>query len=311
MTFAGTSVGDFFQRFPTERACLNWIFATKWGEHSPCPNCSQIGGWTPIEGTKKYRHRCRRQFSPLKGTIFYRSNLPLMAGFYAMLLFANSSSGVRSSFVRKQLGIGLRAAHRLCNQIRVHMATYERPKKLGGLGKRVCIDEVYLKHVRMRGRDQLVGAIVLGLECDGKTILGIVPDRKRHTLKKQIRRYVSLGSTVITDDWIGYKGLTDIGYKHIAINHSLGYFFDEYGRTTNSVEACWASLRRSLRLYHQVGEKNLWRFLAENEFRYNHRFSKISPFDVMVSNWPDLNELGMRSIKERFDWRTNHVSAEY
>ena len=49
-----------------------------------------------------------------------------MAWFYALLLFANSSSGVRTSFVRKQLGLGHRSSFRLCRMIRVHMATDAR-----------------------------------------------------------------------------------------------------------------------------------------------------------------------------------------
>jgi len=59
----------------------------------------------------------------LKGTAFFRSNLSLMASFYALLLFCNSSSGVRSAFIRKQLGISLKGAHRLCNTIRLHMVS--------------------------------------------------------------------------------------------------------------------------------------------------------------------------------------------
>ncbi|MBD2843551.1 IS1595 family transposase [Erythrobacter rubeus] len=303
MTFTGTSIVEFFDRFPDERACLAQVFRTKWGDHSPCPNCGVIGAWAIIRGTKKYNHRCRKQFSPMKGTAFYRTNLSLMAVFYALQLFANSSSGIRSTFIRKQLGIGLRAAHRLCNQVRLHIAAYDRAQQLGGPGKTVSVDELYLRHSVNRRQKRHDGAIVLGFACEGKVLCGIVPDRKRATLHRHIRRHVRPGSSVITDDWLGYKKLEQVGYHHISVNHSLGYFFDEFGRSTNEIETFWASMRRSLRLYHQTADHNLWRFLAEIEFRYNHRFSKVSPFDILISHWPDLESFDRGALQQRFDWR--------
>lgn len=302
MSRSSFSVTRFFERFPNEAACLEKIVEHKWGDHKPCPRCGKAGGWKPIGGTKKYRHPCGLHQSVLKGTAFFRSNLSLMAYFYALLLFANSTSGIRSTFIRKQLGIGLRAAHRLCNTIRLHMAAYDRPVGIGGPGKTVHIDELYLQHSFSKGTPKRLAAIVLGFACEGKVLCGIIPNRKSETLLVSIERWVLPGSKIITDDYSSYRRVPSLGFEHVSVNHSKGVFSDRRGNSTCEIEAYWASVRRALRLYHQVSENNLWLFLAEIEFRYNHRFQDSSPFEALTSTWADLDAVGAQELRNRYDW---------
>lgn len=301
MTFRGTSVSEFFYRFPNETACLTHLVETRWGNHSPCPRCGQIGFWSPITGTKKFMHRCRAQVSPTEGTIFYRSNLSLMAWFYGLLLFSNASIGMRSSFIRRQMGIGIRSAHRLCNQIRTHFAAAERAKRLGGPGKRVHIDEVHLRYLVDPKKNRRAAAIVLGIECEGQVLCGIIKDRRRSTIIPIIERIVRPGSTLVTDGLSTYACLKSRGWDHISVNHSRG-FSNRYGDTTNAIEIYWSSMRRSLRSYRQVGKENLWRFLAEIEFTYNRRHSQSSPFDELVGFFPEISDATLPEIRGRYVW---------
>lgn len=299
---AGSDILTFCRRFPDEEACLQTIFDQKFGDHSPCPHCGKLGVWGRVKGTKKFFHSCRKQISPLKDTAFYRSNLSLTACFYAILLFANCSSGVRSSFLRKQLGLVPKSAHRLCNRVRLHMSAYPRPEPVGGPGKLVEVDEVLLRHVRSPGQSRHESTIVLGIAFDGKVVTGIIGDRTRRTLHSNIVRHVKPGSTIITDDWIGYKGLDKIGFDHKSINHSIGYF-NEAGYSTCAIDSYWATLRRAMRLYRQVAPHNLWLFLAEIECRYNARHDHRSAFDDLIANWSPITDDSVQSLKRRFDWR--------
>lgn len=295
---------EFCRRFPDEDACLDVIFNSKFGDHTPCPHCGVIGGWGRVRGTKKYFHSCRKQVSPLKDTAFYRSNMSLTAYFYAMLLFSNCASGVRSSFLRRQLGIHPKSAHRLCNRIRLHMASYERPAKLGGPGKLVEVDEVLLRHALCPGKGQHQLTSVMGLACQGKVITGIVADRKRRTLHANILKFVEPGSTIVTDDWCGYKGLERLGFRHISVNHSRGYF-NERGFSTCEIDSYWATLRRAMRGYHQVAAANQWMFLAEIECRYNFRDKRDALFEALISHWPAITADNLVTFERRFDWRSN------
>jgi transposase-like protein len=295
-------------RFPDEEACLFKVFEGKFGNGQLCQYCGDMGVWRKIGGTKKYRHSCGRQISPCKDTAFYRSNVSLMAHFYAILLFSNCSSGVRSTFLRKQLGLGPKSAHELCNRVRLHMAAYERAERVGGVGKIVEVDEVLLRHVRHIGTQRHQAVIVMGIFCEGQILSGIISDRTRGSLHARIQQYVRPGSTVVTDDWQAYKGLERFGYNHVAVNHSLG-FFNEGGFSTCQIDSYWASLRRAMRSYHQVAPHNLWLFLAEIECRYNSRQDRPSLFNRLVSNWPKIAPDTIKALEHRFDWRHKHITA--
>lgn len=298
----GTGIVEFFDRFPHEEACLDHIHARKWSTQRKCPRCGVVGEWKKIKGTKKYRHNCGQHHSVLRETAFYRSNLSIMAYFYALLLFSNSSSGVRAAFVRKQLGIGMKAAHRLCGKVRLHMAAYKRPDRLGGPGKTVYVDEVYVKYVVDKDGKKKRPAIVLGIMCDGLVLSGIIPDRRGQTLAAAINKLVRRGSKIITDDWGGYRRLSSLGFEHMTINHSSGYFFDFYGNSTCEIDSYWATLKRALRLYHQVSDKYLWLYLAEIEFRYNHRFLECRPFEDLINHWPKLDSKALEKLTSRYEW---------
>ena len=303
MTFTGTSVAEFFERFPNEQACLAHVFETRYGNHSPCPHCGGIGGWTPIKGTKKYKHRCRRQSSVLEGTAFYRSNLSLMAWFYALLLFANSSNGMRASFLRRHLGIGVKSAHRMGNVIRTHMAAFEPPRMVGGPDKIVHIDEAIIGQVI--GGIRQSPHIVMGIACEGEVVCGLLPDRTSKTVTAAIARHVRPGSVLVTDCHLAYSGLARDGWEHISINHARA-FHNFAGMTNNPIEVYWSVLKRTLRMYRRIAPHNLWLFLAEIQFRYNRRKARESPFLELVGAFPPLGPYQVERLQQVFDWSSSH-----
>lgn len=291
----------FFERFPDEEACLRHVFEVRYGAHSPCPSCGLSGRWSRINKTKKWGHSCGKQISPLKGTVMYRSNLSLMTWFYAIFLFANTSIGMRSSFIRKQLGIGHRSSYRLCHMIRAHMASMPRPDMLGGEGKTVHIDEVSLRHIGYGGEGRNESVIVLGLACDGQVISAVVPDRTSNTLMTHIPALVRQGSTIVTDMLSGYNKLAQAGFKHVRINHSVA-FHDFHGHTNNEIEVYWSTVRRMFRAARQVSRENVWSFLAETEFQYNRRKEKMRVFEELITTFAHCDLSDFSKLKARFDW---------
>ena len=302
MTFVGTSVAEFFERFPNEQACLAHVFETRFGNHSPCPRCGEVGRWTPIKGTKKYQHCCRQHISILQGTAFYRSNLSLMAWFYALLLFANSSTGMRSSFLRRHIGIGVKSANRMGNVIRTHMAAFEPQRMIGGPDKLVHIDEAIVGHVV--GGIRQSPHIVMGMACDGEVLSGLLPDRTLTTVNAAITRHVRPGSILVTDCHLAYSGLERNGWEHIPINHARA-FHNFAGMTNNPIEVYWSVLKRALRMYGKFAPHNLWRFLAEIQFRYNRRRATKSPFLELVGAFPQIGPHQVERLRHTFDWSTS------
>ena len=297
----GTSVTEFFHRFPDETACLAHVHRTKF-ENQPCPNCGKIGRWSPNKDRKDYRHSCRKAHFPLRHTIMYRSNYSLMAWFYAMLLFGNSTQGISAHLLRRHLGIGMKGAHRLSDRIRIQMALYDRPTMLGGPGKKVYIDE--MQALNLVGEHPTIrkSAMVLGIRCDDKVLTGVIADRTRASIIPAIEKRVRPGSIVVTDGYSTYISLRQRGWKHVIINHSKA-FHNFKGDTTSPIDIYWNVLQRLLRGYHQVKETNLWKYLGQSEFKFNTRSEKVSHFDTMISAFPEYSPRTQLAIERRYDWR--------
>jgi len=97
----------------------------------------------------------------------------------------------------------------------------------------------------------------------------VVPDIKRETLQNAILNNVRYGSTVYTDDAVGYDKL-HYRFVHDVVNHSEAYV---RGRVhTNCLENFWSLLKRGLRgTYVAVEPFHLERYVDEQVFRFNNR----------------------------------------
>ena len=89
------------------------------------------------------------------------------------------------------------------------------------------------------------------------------------TLQDAVLDRVRFGSTVYTDSLPAYSILSDFGYTHEAVNHSIG----EYVRgmaTTNGIESFWALLKRGyMGTFHYISWKHLHRYVNEFTSRHN------------------------------------------
>jgi len=67
------------------------------------------------------------------------------------------------------------------------------------------------------------------------TYFKVVPNRKNETLLPIITGRVTQGSTIFHDDWVGYRKLHDLGFKHGAVVHK-NEFVSAEGVCTNLIE---------------------------------------------------------------------------
>ena len=125
------------------------------------------------------------------------------------------------------------------------------------------------------------------VQRDGPTRFKVVEDTKAATLQAEIIPNVKPGSTVNTDEWIGYRGLSEL-YQHEVIKHSE----DEYVRYeddktvhTNTIENRWSHFRRTLTgTYHSVSPKHLQRYADESAFRLStFEMEEGERFDLSIS----------------------------
>ncbi len=144
----------------------------------------------------------------------------------------------------------------------------------------------------IQGRGPVNKAIVMGMlernEEKGASQVAatVIPDRTAETLQEQICSTVEPGSEVITDEWVGYDGLS-LTYIHHMINHSKEYARGEIH--TNSIENFWTLFKRCLKgTWVSVEDEHLHRYVSEHEFRFNERKGKDKDrFVKVVSNIND------------------------
>lgn len=110
----------------------------------------------------------------------------------------------------------------------------------------------------------------MGLLSDGKVYVEPIPKASKWILHGVINSLVPKGTTVVTDGWYGYKGLSE-NYVHKVVDHHRGEYV-KGGYHTNSIEGFWSQLKRGIiGVYHLVTRKHLELYCDEFAYRYNTR----------------------------------------
>lgn len=264
------TIADFRKEFPTERACLDYIFRKKY------PDLKQ---YYFVEGRKCYANTKGQQIHPVKGTIFEKSSTPLTLWFYAIYLFSTSKNGVAAKELQRQLGVTYKTAWRMARQIRALMSDKDGEPLTGT----VEIDEAYYgghiprghKVDTMKNKSVIVGAV----ERRGRVKAKVSPNAKAKRIGDFIDKNVNpITSRLMSDESNRYVK-TLKGYDRQSVNHHLL----EYVRGevhTNTIEGFWSQLKRSMDgTYHAVSKKYLQSYVDEFSFRRNHP----SVFEAMVA----------------------------
>ncbi|MDX6498905.1 MAG: hypothetical protein QOG23_2165 [Blastocatellia bacterium] len=266
--------------FSNPQNCHEYLVARRWPDGVTCPTC---GSKSVIFSQKHNRWQCAshhksRQFTLKTGTIFERSPIGLDKWLAAMWLIVNCKNGVSSYEIHRSLGITQKTAWFMDHRIRLALGI-AAPEKLSG---HVEVDETFIggkarfmhKGARARkihGTGGSAGKVaVMGLlERHGEVRTMVVPNVRRHSLDGEVRKHVESGSTVYSDALPSYAKLDD-EYTHNVINHA-----EEYVRGhvhTNGIENFWSLLKRGIGgTYISVEPFHLFRYLAEQSFRFNNR----------------------------------------
>jgi len=261
--------------FPTDEACLDFIFKNRWPKGLTCPNCDKKDFYH-VKGRKSYACKCGYQVSPTEGTIFHKSSTPLTLWFHAIFLMSQSKNGVAAKELERQLGVTYKCAWRMAKQIRLLMSDNDGP--LGG-NEIVELDETYVggKAKGKRGRGAARKTPVFGaVERNGKLKTKVVLNVRKLTLMPLTKDMVIDSSVIVTDESNSYNDVKKLGHLHESINHSKGQYVDGDVHT-NTIEGFWSQFKRSVHgTYHSVSRKHLQLYLDEFSFRYSHRKSDVA-----------------------------------
>ena len=142
-----------------------------------------------------------------------------------------------------------------------------------------CLHDIWHKDKKTeggQGRSTKDKTPVIGvLQRDGKIIAKTAKDVSGKTLKSFIKQNVKKGSTIHTDEWKSYNGLS-ADYDHNIVSHGKGEYVngDSY---TNTLEGFWSLLKRGIvGQYHYVTPRHLNKYVREFCFRQNNRKNQFT-----------------------------------
>lgn len=277
-------------QFNSEEAARKTLEKVLWPSGPVCAHCGVIDHAYPTKRPGVFRcaeAACRKDFSVTMKTVMERSHIPLHKWLLAFHLFTASKKGFSAHQLHRTLGITYRSAWFMAHRVREAMRAGGL-EPMGGEGKVVEADETYFGDVpeskrrtkTTRGRAFTKSgkpgpsnkrAIVSLVERGGSVRSFHVAVADGVTVANIVNENVLRETRLHTDESRIYTKVGANFKAHETVVHRV----KEYARgdvTTNSVEGYFSIFKRGMRgVYQHCGEKHLHRYLAEYDFRFNHR----------------------------------------
>lgn len=289
--------------FRDDEAARKFLEKVLWPDGPVCAHCGSINRAYAKKRGGVYRcaePECRKDFTVTMRTVMERSHIALHKWLIGFHLMTSSKKGVSAHQLHRTLGITYKAAWFMAHRIREAMRDggLVPPAPMGGEGKVVEADETYfgkmdspVTYSRPRarknwkptksGKSGPAGkrAILALVERSGSVRSFHVPTADKPSVSKIVKENIARETRLHTDESRLYGEASAHFAEHQTVRHSSG----EYVRGdvhTNTVEGVFSIFKRGMRgIYQHCREKHLHRYLAEFDFRYNHRV-KLGYSDV-------------------------------
>lgn len=275
------SIRDLKKDFPTDEACLAFIYDTL---HSR--KCSCGGEYKQIKGRKQFQcGKCRYQIAPTANTIFHKSDTPLNLWFHAIWIFSNAKSGISAKELERQLGVTYKCAWRILSLIR--KALKQGDDKLRG---DVEIDVGYFggKGYGGKNNEKLGDAmarksvVAIAVERGGKIKAEVISNNSTPAMEAFIERNIEKKATsILTDKSPIFKRSGKVYDHHFVDHHRKEYVRGDIH--VNTVETFFAHLKRCFKgTFKAISKQHLQSYLDAFVFHYNNRHNDNQRFSALM-----------------------------
>jgi transposase-like protein len=270
-------------QFTNEDAAIAHVEASRWPNEVNCPLCGstsvhRMGGKT--QAGYFLCNDCREKFTCRTKTVMERSHIPVHKWLLAIHLMSASKKGMSAHQLHRMLGVTYKSAWFLAHRIREAMKT-QNPTPLGGEGKSVQADETYYGSTSKRAKGYRKGhrhkeQIVALVEPKGRLRAVHVKKATKETVRDILVNNIHRASELQTDESHLYTQVGQEFADHKTVFHGgngiKGFYVGDDGQTTNAAENFFGIFKRGMvGTYHKCEAQHLARYVAEFEFRFNHR----------------------------------------
>jgi hypothetical protein len=235
---------------------------------------------------------CRKDYTVMTKSVMERSHAKLTQWAMAFYLGSAGKKGFSAHQLMRALGCQYNTAwflhHRVMEAMR--RGGLDLPP-MGGEGMIVEVDETYFGKTeeptfspQRKGRPYKTTRgprnkrpIIALVERGGNIRTFHVASADKYTVSKIVMDNIAKESRLHTDESKLYTGADEHFASHETVKHTAKeYVRYEDGRAihTNSAEGFFSIFKRGMKgVYQHCSEKHLHRYLAEFDFRYNHRIA--------------------------------------
>ena len=212
--------------------------------------------------------------------MFHGTHIPLRKWFVVIYLFTVHKKGVSAHQLARDIKVTVKTAWFMIHRIRTAIQSQDFGEPMKGT---ITVDEsmwgqksknihynIRPKYNQGRKGDKKLKIFSM-FENDGRVKSIHVSNFGSITLQSLIHNHVEQGSTIQSDEYKGYNGLSQ-RYNHIRCDHGKHQYVAENGANTNKLENYFSTMKRTFHgTYHKMTAKHIQAYLSESDFRFNTR----------------------------------------
>lgn len=295
------TVADFQQEFPTDEACLAYLWRQLHSDDEStayCLKCDRQRRFHRVVSRQSYScDACGLHIHPTAGTIFEKSTTPLRLWFHAIFLLSQTRCGISAKQLQREIGVTYKTAWRMFNLIRQLLLDDDGSPLIGEVeidetkfgGKIRAGDRSRAETSTKRRQDAMAKVkarptIFAMVERGGRVRVRVIADRGETTLNSLIRANVSPAATIYTDEFALYEGLGREFAGHYQIKHRDSVYAQGHVHT-QTIDGFFGNVKRGLSgVQHSVSRKWLENYVNEFAFKYSHRDDAVPMFKLFLAN---------------------------
>lgn len=293
------TVADLQSDFPTDDACLEWLWRrlhSEDGNTAHCPKCDRRRRFHRVTSRQSYScDSCGHHIHPTAGTVFHKSTTPLRLWFHAVFLLSQTRCGISAKQLQREIGVTYKTAWRMFNGIRRMLEDDDDSPLTGDVevdettwGGKIRASDRSRAETSTQRRQEAMARVkerptILGMvERGGRVRVKVVADRLG-AVEPFVRENISPDATLYTDEWAPYVRIGRSFAGHHRIAHKGGIYATGHVHT-QTIEGFFGNVKRGLSgVQHSVSRKWLELYVQEFAFKYNHRTDSEPMFRIFLA----------------------------